>query len=262
MIFVTFSESINLADVTPQNFSLRQIISESMSVEVSYRVDSNTEQDTVYLEPVMPLIHSADYEVVVTSGVRDLSNNKSINSVSVTFKVTPQSDLIGPGIDNVSPNNEATDVQINTQITILFNEPINAIDATDSSKIHIKKISGEEVIASYNQEEGGKLIRYYSTGKFIATDSVCSYNWSRCKRSFGNPRTQTTTFSFTTEDFVDSIPPEITLLTINGIPSGLNGNGGLLLNNLGNNVTPVIHVPTNGFTIDIYYYDPGSEVNL
>ena len=258
MIFVTFSESINLADVTPQNFSLRQIISESMSVEVSYRVDSNTEQDTVYLEPVMPLIHSVDYEVVVTSGVRDLSNNKSINSVSVTFKVTPQSDLIGPGIDNVSPNNEATDVQINTQITILFNEPINAIDATDSSKIHIKKISGEEVIASYNQEEGGKLIRIIPQESLSRLTQYVVTIGQDVRDLFGNPRTQTTTFSFTTEDFVDSIPPEITLLTINGIPSGLNGNGGPLLNNLGNNVTPVIHVPTNGFTIDIYYYDPGS----
>ena len=106
MIIVTFSEPVNLADVTTQNFSLRQIISESMSVLVSYQLESNTEQDTVFLEPVMPLIHSSDYEVVVSSGVRDLSNNNSINSVSLSFKVTPQSDLIGPGIVSVTPSND------------------------------------------------------------------------------------------------------------------------------------------------------------
>ncbi len=258
MIVVTFSEPINLADVSIENFSLRQIESESTSVIVSYQVQANAEQDTVILDPLMPLIHSANYEVIVTSGVRDLSNNNSINSVSVTFTVTPQSDLIGPGIDNITPINGASDVQIDTQITILFNEPINAIDATDSSKIHIKTLNGEEVMASYNQEQSGKLIRIIPQESLFRLTQYIVTIGQDVRDLFGNPRTQTTTFSFTTEDFVDSTAPEITLLTINGIPAVLNGGGGPILDNSGNNVTPVIHVPTNGFTIDLYYFDPGS----
>ena len=39
------------------------------------------------------------------------------------------------------------------------------------------------------------------------------------------------------------------------------GNGGSLLDN-SEIVTPVIHVPTNGFTIDLHYYDPGSGGNF
>ena len=138
MIIVTFSEPINLADVNLENFSLRQIESESTFVIVSYHVRSQCRAGYSYFGSFDAFNTFNNYEVVVTSGVRDLSNNNSINSVGITFTVTPQSDLIGPGIDNITPINGANDVRIDTQITILFNEPINAIDATDSSKIHGK----------------------------------------------------------------------------------------------------------------------------
>ena len=157
-------------------------------------MQANAEQDTVILDPLMPLIHSADYEVIVTSGVRDLSNNNSINSVGITFTVTPQSDLIGPGIDNITPINGASDVQIDTQIIILFNEPINAIDATDSSKIHIKNLNGDEVMASYNQEQMGNYTNY-STRKFIKINESIVTIGQDVRDLYGNPRTQTTTFA-------------------------------------------------------------------
>ena len=124
-------------------------------------------------------------------------------------------------------------------------------------KFTVKLLNGDKVTASYNQEQSGKLIRIIPQESLLRLTQYIVTIGQDVRDLFGNPG-QTTTFSFTTEDFVDSTPPEITLLTVNGIPAGLNGNGGSLLDNSGNNVTPVIHVPTNGFTIDLHYYDPGS----
>lgn len=257
-ILVTFSEAINLADVTTANFSLTQTLSESESLALSYSLNLYSDNSAVMMKPHVPLEYSGDYRIFVASGIRDIANNNSVNSVATTFKVTPRFDSIGPGIIDVTPDDGQQNVSINTQITILFSEAINTLDATDSSKISLRTSAGVQVLGSYVQEQEGRLVRIIPQENLQRLTEYIVSVGTDVRDLFGNSRSEISTFSFITEDFNDVLAPQILLLTVNDIPATLNGDGAGLLNNEGNVQLPVIHVPSNGFTIDIYYEDPGT----
>jgi len=257
-VIVSFNEPIQRSDITKPNFSLKRFISETNQLDIPYNILVNSDASVVTLDPTTALEHEKDYRVMVASGLKDLANNLSSNSVTVTFKVTPQFDLLGPGVSSIDPANGEQNVPISKQIVIRFNEPVLGVDATDSAKISLLTTTGSQITASYTQEDNGVQVRMVPTVSLEKQTEYIIRIDSTVRDIFSNEIGAVTTATFRTDDFVDSTPPVITLLTVNGIPSPLNGGGGSLLNNEGSFQTPAIFVPENGFTIDIYYNDPGT----
>ena len=255
-VIVSFSEAINLSDVSTNSFQLSRI-TELEDLMLGYRISLNTNNDTVYLTPDEPLIYSENYKLFVAAGIRDLANNKSTNSVTTMFEVTPSNDSLGPDISNVTPNKGEVDVAIQSPISITFSEAVNADDARDPEKIYLSTMAGDSVTCVYEQI-GGNIVRLIPQENLMRLTQYVLTIQSDVSDLFGNPRGEISTFVFTTEDYIDTTDPEITLLTVNGIPAKLNGNDGPLFNNNEVPQTPLIQVPSNGFTIDIYYNDPGT----
>ena len=252
---VTFNESIHKADLTTENFKLNKVEVDGFHT-IQHGLTLLEDRATILLTPVERLEHEAQYNVTVASGIRDLSSNLSTEGVSITFTVTPHFDSIGPNIDSVIPANGASQVAISTHVQVKFTEPIDPTDVTAANFV-VRTVDALSVAGGYTLEENSTRVRFVPSAPLLKETTYVLEISGSIKDLFGNPRLVPSTTTFSTESFFDNVPPVISNLTVNGIPSTLNGDGPTVFDNLGSAVVPVLHVPENGFTIDIYYEDPG-----
>lgn len=255
MAVVTFNESIHKADVTTSNFEMRKVTDGGFEL-IAYEVSLQPDRSSVILTPLNRLEHEGTYSVLAKSGIHDLASNQSTEGVSVSFTVTPHFDSIGPNIVDVIPSDGAVQVAISTHVQIQFSEPIEPNDVTAQNFV-LQTEGGAAVPGGLNLEQNGTLVRLIPSEPLLKETSYVMEVSGTIRDVFSNSRGVDSTFSFSTESFFDNVAPIITNLTINQIPSTLNGDGTAVFDNLNAAVIPELHVAENGFTIDIYYEDPG-----
>jgi len=252
---VTFSEAVHPSDLGTETLQLVHLV-EGQELAVDYKLNFSPGSSTLSLTPLTGLEFEGSYQLLVAAGVRDLSDNRSLNSVSVSFQVTSRFDSLGPGIQSVFPLPGATGVKISTHVLIVFSEGILAADV-NAQNFTLQTTQGVLVPVGLTQEDNGTTVRMIPTDPLLKQTDYRIQLTSGIHDTLGNPSTLPATFVFQTEFFVDEIAPIITNLTVNSIPALLNGDSGALQNNEGVFQAPELQVPENGFTLDIYYEDPG-----
>ncbi|PCJ20617.1 MAG: hypothetical protein COB02_03590 [Candidatus Cloacimonadota bacterium] len=261
IIIVSYSESIHPVDITKSNFTIKKI-NNGIEEDLSYTLQLDSNQKTVYLTAVNGLSNDATYRVTAHLGVRDLAGNHSTISVGTQFTVTSFFDNFGPNLQQVSPFDGEEGVNITTTVILVFNENLSPSTVIDSNfrLIHLSNYSpslpkdqlvGTTLPAAINLVTDNQVQINSVSALAKATFYMIEFT-SDVQDQFGNPAASFRSV-FKTEVRVDNTRPIITLLTVNSLPHHLNGDG----NTIGtSNSIPRIEVNGQGFTIDIYYEDP------
>jgi large repetitive protein len=128
-VSVIFNEPINPTTINATTFELRNDANALIDSSVTY----NTATNTATLTPSTPLAGSATYTVSLKGGntdprVKDMAGNALAASATWTFTTTGTiSDTTAPSIASRTPNTGATGVALGTNVSVIFNEPINPI---------------------------------------------------------------------------------------------------------------------------------------
>jgi hypothetical protein len=116
-ISMTFGEDIDPVSLQ-SHFILTGPFGETVPVRLSYSVESRT----ATFDPEADLAFETRYQVLVTSGVRDLSGNATSSEVRWFFTTGRAPDTTPPVLTARQP--EGDDVSVRDLITVTFNEPI------------------------------------------------------------------------------------------------------------------------------------------
>lgn len=124
-IWIAFNEEVDMNSVNSDTVVLKDLSSLTKIYGRYEQVyDSTTSRWVVYLTPSTPLRNNlAGYQVTVKSGnagVKDLGGTPLLLDYTYTFSV----DNIAPQILSINPPNGSSNVAVDSQIVITFNEPI------------------------------------------------------------------------------------------------------------------------------------------
>lgn len=147
---ITFSESLNRNTLVSNNFGLFANGSR-VSAGVSYSADNRV----VTLSPAT-LPPRSTVDVVVTSGVKDLSGNSLANFVS-QFTTADQFDYTFPAVSAQRPGNGAFGVPLNSNIVLYINEPMNV--ASVQNALHVSQ-NGVLVSGTTQVTNNGQVVQF------------------------------------------------------------------------------------------------------
>jgi hypothetical protein len=129
-VSVIFSEPMDQSTITTTNITLRNTATSAVVAgTISYNVGTNTATFT----PSGPLSNGTNYTLTVTSGVKDLAGNALASTFTSNFTTANVTDTTPPTIVSRTPANGTTNVAINSNITVTFNEDMSLATITPST---------------------------------------------------------------------------------------------------------------------------------
>jgi hypothetical protein len=99
---------------------------------ISYDIGTKTATFT----PTANLTYSTTYTATVTTGVKDLALNPLQTDHTWSFTTVPAPDTTPPVVDSTSPDDNETDVPIDSVISVTFSENMDAA-TIDSNTLHL-----------------------------------------------------------------------------------------------------------------------------
>jgi hypothetical protein len=91
---------------------------------------------TATFTPTTNLDYSTTYTVTVTTGVKDLALNPLQTDHTWSFTTVPAPDTTPPVVDSTSPDDNETDVPVDSVISVTFSENMDAA-TIDSNTLHL-----------------------------------------------------------------------------------------------------------------------------
>ena len=122
---VTFSEPMNPATINETTFTLIDPDGELVDGSVVYTANTATFTPDANLEP------STIYIARVTTGAENTSGEPLATDIVWQFETAEQ--LISPTVVSTLPADDAVDVPINSALTIMFSQPMNATTLNDAN---------------------------------------------------------------------------------------------------------------------------------
>ncbi len=148
---LTFSESLNAATVSGNNFALF-----ANGQRLSTSVGRSSDNRTVTLTPSSTLPASSVVTVVATDGVQDLSGNRLVDFAS-TFTTVGGTDSSRPSVVNQRPGNGASGVPLDRAVVVYVNEDLDL--ATVPGAFFVTE-NGQQVAGTTEVTGGGRAIRF------------------------------------------------------------------------------------------------------
>jgi hypothetical protein len=155
-LVMTFSE-----DVVPVNGSTLSIKrTADQSVFATYTLPSanvTVVANSVTINPTSSLLNGIGYYVNVDAGAfKDLvGRNYAGIATTSTWNFTATSDVTSPEVSSFSPLDNATDVDITSNLVITFDETVTAVA---TKVVTIKTTSGDAVFESYTLPSGNVMV--------------------------------------------------------------------------------------------------------
>jgi hypothetical protein len=214
LVKAVFTEPLNPATVTIATFRLK-LGATVQSGSVSYLGNTATFIPSVALEP------NTIYTAEVTTGVRDLAGNSLASTFVWTFATAAVLDVTRPTVSFTAPDNAATNVAIDADITAIFSESMNP--ATISTTSFILTQGGSPV--------SGTVIYVGATATFNPTADL-AHNTLYTARittaatdSAGNALSSDYVWSFTSGASADVSAPTVASTTPSNTAVGVATNG-------------------------------------
>jgi methionine-rich copper-binding protein CopC len=202
-VSVTFSEPMNAAMITTATFNLRNTATSALVAgAVSYNPASNVATFT----PGGPLADGTNYTVTVTTGVQDASGNALASDFTSNFATAPAADVTPPTVVARTPANVATNVGVNTDITVTFSEPMDATTINSTNITLTPTAGGPAVTTAVTCNSPCTTATLDPTADLASSTSYTITVTTGVKDVAGNALATNSTSTFTTADV---IPPTV-----------------------------------------------------
>jgi methionine-rich copper-binding protein CopC len=206
IVTAVFSEDIDCTTVTTSSFTL----SDGGAVAGSVSCSGNTATFT----PGANLADGTTYTATLTSAITDLAAAPNALAADYTWTFTtkavvppPPSDTTAPTVSSVTPANGATGVDIGTQISVLFSEPVDCLTVNGSSFVVNGGAVGGTVSCSNDSASFSPSAPLANSTVYTATLSTTVSDQA------GNPMAADYNWSFTTAAAPDTTPPTVVSTT-------------------------------------------------
>jgi YD repeat-containing protein len=218
-----FSEPINPISVNAQTLRVADSTG-SKNGSVSFSADRRVATFT----PFAPFFPTSTVSVTLTAQVTDSAGNPVVGSAGVgsnfvtSFITATNADISPPRVIVATPPKDSTGVNVNTNISLTFSEPIDVTTVTaDSFQI---LVNGVPVAGRVTFDSGNTIVNFQPTTSFASLTEVQVVAASTIKDLAGNGLIETFNSRFVTQSGTDILRPRIIAL------SPINGQTGLPLN--------------------------------
>jgi len=126
-VSVTFSKEMNASSVDTSTGSLKDSAGNAIAGSVA------SSSNTFTFTPSSDLSYSSTYTATLTTAMKDINGNALANDYSWSFTTGTAPDTTPPTLDSTTPADNATGVQVDSYITLVFSEAIKPSSATSSS---------------------------------------------------------------------------------------------------------------------------------
>lgn len=189
-IQATFSKDINTSSIT--NMVVLTYASNNSLVSGSIVASGKT----ITFTPDADLTFYTKYNVVVKEGIKDTDGNEFKADFTWSFTTGDNSDKTPPTLDSSSPNNGATDVATNSNITLNFSEAIKQ-DTVTTTSLTLKN-GGSSVAYVKSFSDDNKTITINPDSDLVASTQYTMTLTTAITDNAGNALQQAETISFTT----------------------------------------------------------------
>jgi methionine-rich copper-binding protein CopC len=195
-VTVTFSEPMDSTTINSTNFKLAP--TPTPGAPVAATVTYNAATNTATLTPTSPLGSSVNYTATVTTGVKDVAGNALASQSTWTF--TTIADTTAPTVLTTNPVNGATNVAVNSTITVTFSEDMDPTTLNGTlTNFTVKTTVGSVPVpgtVSYNNAT--RTATFTPTASLAANTNYTVTVTSGAKDTAGNGLAGNFTFTFQT----------------------------------------------------------------
>lgn len=204
---ITFSEEMKESTINPANITLTGPAG-SVAGSVLYHGGFRAT-----FEPSAPLAAGTLYTVTVTTGVQDFGGTPLATAFTSSFTTAGSQDNTSPVISGVNPVAGATGVSVNTQVSVTFNEAMDASTITASSVTLTPSGGGPPVGASVSSNSGSTVATLTPSAALAPNTGYTIGVTTSVRDLAGNALASIFASSFTTAAAPDPGAPFITDIT-------------------------------------------------
>lgn len=189
------------------SFTLQGESEPAITGTVSY----NSDTLSAALDPGSNLTDSTLYTAVITTAVEDVADNALLEDFTWTFTTGAGTDTTAPTVTSTTPADGATDVLLNTKVTVVFDKAIDPDSVTASSFSLNDDTAGETVAGSLRYVNPSTVV--LSPSANLAASSGHTLTLSTAMTDIAANPLGLTTASFTTGTDTSSSPAVVDLGT-------------------------------------------------
>jgi len=212
-VTATFSEPMNAGTISGGTFLLRNPAGTAITSTVSY----NAGTSVATLTPSAALAASTSYTAVVlggSSGVKDTAGNPMASDRTWSFTTSAPADTTPPTVSTVTPVDGATNVGVNSAVTVAFSESMNAASITTATFV-LRNPAGTAITSTVSYNTATNVATLIPSavlaGLTTYTATVLSGS-SGVKDAAGNAMAANRVWTFTTAS-TDTTPPTVSTIS-------------------------------------------------
>ncbi len=156
-IAATFSEPMDGTSINETTFTVRSVGVDGDVTYLSGRVGYDADSRTATFTPAVNLDYSATYIATITAGIMDAAGNFLTADFSWSIITVDPPDTIPPFVVSKVPTDDATSVAVNSQVEVVFSEPIDKLTVT-SDTYFIMTGDGEMVPGTFSFTDGDTTV--------------------------------------------------------------------------------------------------------
>ncbi len=149
---IVFNEPISATSINSDSVFLQDDSNNIIDADLAL----NTDQISLSLQSVQPLLSGANYTLTLTQSITDLAGNQLTSSQNFSYKTI---DNEVPVITAMNPEKDEQLVDPNTRITVTFDEALNP-ETVNASSIILIDDSGSEEQGEVNLSAAGNEISF------------------------------------------------------------------------------------------------------
>ncbi|MDP1636084.1 MAG: ice-binding family protein, partial [Gallionellaceae bacterium] len=200
-VTATFSEAMNAATITNASFTLKDGVT-PVAGAVTY-----AGKIAVFNPTQASLSATTEYTATLSTAVKDVSGNSLAVAKTWTFTTGASDDITAPTVTSTAPADADTDVAVNTNITAVFDESMDASTLTTST-FTLKR--GATPVAGTVSYVGTTAV--FRPGSKLAVSTVYTATITTAVKDLaGNALAVAKTWSFTTAATVAAGPAPVVL---------------------------------------------------
>lgn len=185
LITIKFSEPLNKNTLNTKNIKLL-----SNSELIPFKINYDMRMNKLIIMPEKTLEYNTFYDLILTNNIKDLAGNKLQSEKHITFKTEPEPDKIPPILLTNFPENNSTNVPLNTHISFTFNEPLLEESVNEFTFILENMQTNKKVacIVYYNQKENlveiipSNKLEYKCQYRAIVSPDICDKNGNKINK--------------------------------------------------------------------------------
>jgi hypothetical protein len=203
-IVINFSEAMNSSSIAASSFQVSAQGGASVAGSISY--------DAINLRatftPSTQLLNSTTYIVAATSGMTDLAGNPLV-PFTATFTTAAPVDVTPPTVVSITPAAGASNVDINTTVSVMFSEAMDPA-TVGSSSMALKVSSTSSTVAGvFVYDPSTRIVTFTPSGALAYLTAYTMIVSTGARDLAGNAIAATFSSNFTTAAQPNNNPPVV-----------------------------------------------------